>query len=169
MNNTPRVLNRILIGILGIILLAIGVLLVLLASVPAVGVWWHDWAGGVLNIWLDLFERTQFPSRQGSWLWLVICFVLVVVLGLMVAWIAQQGKGRTSLLVAEEDPGGVVHAPTTPAVDTWIRTSGIGHGPISCSSRRTASRTASGRSGTPEVGRTLTMTRFRETTTITCS
>ena len=38
MNNTPRVLNRILIGILGIRLLAIGVLLMLLASVPAVGV-----------------------------------------------------------------------------------------------------------------------------------
>jgi hypothetical protein len=107
MNNTPRVLNRILIGILGIMLLAIGVLLVLLASVPAVGVWWHDWAGGVLNFWLDLFERTQFPRRQGSWLWLVICFVLVVVLGLMVAWIAQQGRGRTSLLVAGEDPGDV--------------------------------------------------------------
>ena len=107
MNNTPRVLNRILIGILGIKLLAIGVLVVLLASVPAVGVWWHDWAGGVLNFWLDLFERTQFPRRQESWLWLVICFVLVVVLGLLVAWIAQQGKGRTSLIVAEEDPGDV--------------------------------------------------------------
>ena len=66
-----------------------------------------SWAGGVLSFWLDLFERTQFPRRQGSWLWLVICLVLVVVLGLMVAWIAQQGKGRTSLLVAEEDPGDV--------------------------------------------------------------
>jgi len=107
MNNTPRVLNRVLIGILGIMLLGIGVLLVLLATVPAVGFWWHEWAGGVLNFWLNLFERTQFPRRQESWLWLVICFALVVVLGLMVAWVAQQGKGRTSLIVAEEDPGGV--------------------------------------------------------------
>ena len=64
MNNTPRALNRVLIGILGILLLAIGVLLILLASVPAVGVWWHEWAGGVLSFWLDLFERTQFPRRQ---------------------------------------------------------------------------------------------------------
>lgn len=107
MNNTPRVLNRILIGILGISLIAIGVLLMLLASVPAVGVWWHEWAGGVLSFWLGLFERTQFPRRQGSWLWLVICLVLVVVLGLMIAWIAQQGKGRTSLLVAEDGLGEV--------------------------------------------------------------
>ena len=47
MNGTPRALNRVLIGILGIKLLAIGVLLILLASVPAVGVWWQDWAAGV--------------------------------------------------------------------------------------------------------------------------
>ncbi|PVZ60364.1 hypothetical protein [Arthrobacter sp. H-02-3] len=107
MNNTPRVLNRILIGILGIKLLAIGVLLMLLASVPAVGVWWHEWAGGVLKYWLDLFERTQFPRHQGSWLWFAICGGLVLVLALMVAWVAQQGKGRTSLIAAEEDPGGV--------------------------------------------------------------
>ena len=107
MNSTPRVLNRLLIGILGLVLLAIGVLLMLLVSVPAVAVWWHSWAGGVLNFWIDLFERTQFPRRQESWLWLVICLVLVLVLGLLVAWVAQQGRGRTSLLVAEEDPGDV--------------------------------------------------------------
>lgn len=107
MTSTPRVLNRILLGILGFTLLAIGVLLVLLATVPAVAAWWHVWAGGVLSFWLDLFERTQFPGRQESWLWLVICLALVVVLCLMVAWIAQQGKGRTSLIAAEEDPGGV--------------------------------------------------------------
>ena len=107
MKNTPRVLNRILLGLLGITLIAIGVLLMLLVSVPAVAAWWHVWAGGVLNLWLDLFARTQFPRRQESWLWLVICLALVLVLGLMVAWLAQQGKGRTSLIVAEEDPGDV--------------------------------------------------------------
>ena len=35
MNNTPRTLNRILIGILGLKLLAVGLLLVALATVPA--------------------------------------------------------------------------------------------------------------------------------------
>jgi hypothetical protein len=60
-----------------------------------------------LNFWLDLFERTQLPRSQESWLWIAICLALVVVLGLMVAWVAQQGKGRTSLIVAEEDPGDV--------------------------------------------------------------
>jgi hypothetical protein len=100
-------LNRILIGILGIKVFAIGVLLMLLVSVPAVAAWWHVWAGGVLAYWLDLFERTQLPRSRESWLWIAICLGLVVLLGLMVAWVAQQGKGRTSLLVAEEDPGAV--------------------------------------------------------------
>ena len=107
MNNTPRVLNRILIGILGIKIFAIGVLLMLLVTVPAVAAWWHVWAGSVLAFWLDLFERTLLPRSQESWLWILICLGLVVVLGLMVAWAAQQGKGRTSLIVAEEDPGAV--------------------------------------------------------------
>ena len=105
MNNTPRVLNRILIGILGIKVFAIGVLLMLLVTVPAVAAWWHVWAGDALTNWLELFERTQLPRSQESWLWIAICLALVVVLGLMVAWVAQQGKGRTSLIVAEEDPG----------------------------------------------------------------
>ena len=33
--------------------------------------------------------------------------LLLVLMGAMVAWVAQQGKGRASLLVAEEDPGEV--------------------------------------------------------------
>ncbi|WP_427134417.1 hypothetical protein [Pseudarthrobacter sp. S9] len=107
MNNTPRLLNRILIGILGLKLLAIGVLLFLLASVPAVGIWWRDWSGGVWSIWRGLFERTRFSGRQESWLWLVIAVLLLVVIGVMVAWAAQQGKGRANLLVGEEDPGDV--------------------------------------------------------------
>jgi hypothetical protein len=107
MNSTPRILNRVLIGILGILLLAKGVLLVLLASVPAVGVWWQDWAGGVWSSWRGLLDSTRFPGRQESWLWLGTALLLLAVIGAMVAWLAQQGKGRTSLLIAEEDPGDV--------------------------------------------------------------
>ena len=60
-----------------------------------------------LSIWRDFFERTRFPRRPESWLWIVVCLALLVVIGPMVAWVAQQGKGRTSLLVSEEDPGEV--------------------------------------------------------------
>lgn len=107
MNGTPRTLNRILIGVLGFKLLAIGILLILLASVPAVAAWWQGWSAGVWNIWRDLFERTRFPGRAESWLWIVAVLVLLLVIGAMVAWVAQQGKGRANFLVTEEDPGEV--------------------------------------------------------------
>lgn len=107
MNSTPRLLNRILIGILGLKLMAVGVLLVLLATVPAVGSWWQSWSGGVRDGVNRLFDGTAFPGRQESWLWIVLSLVLVLLIGLMVAWVAQQGKGRSGLLLAAEDPGGV--------------------------------------------------------------
>jgi hypothetical protein len=106
-NGTPRTLNRILIGILGLKLLAIGILLILIASVPAVARWWQGWSAGVWSNWRDAFERTRFPGRAESWLWIAAVVALLLVIAAMVAWAAQQGKGRASLLVAEEDPGEV--------------------------------------------------------------
>ena len=107
MNSTPALLNRILIGILGLKLLAVGLLLILLATVPAVSSWWHSWSGSVWSGINQAFNSTRFPGRPESWLWIVVALALLVLIGLMVAWIAQQGKGRSNLLVAEYDPGTV--------------------------------------------------------------
>ncbi|MDP9997211.1 MULTISPECIES: hypothetical protein [Pseudarthrobacter] len=107
MTSTPSLLNRILIGLLGLKLLAVGVLLLLLASVPAVGAWWHAWSGATWSRVNQAFNSTRFPGRPESWLWIVIAIVLAILIGLMVAWIAQQGKGRSNVLVAEFDPGAV--------------------------------------------------------------
>jgi hypothetical protein len=105
MNNTPRTLNRILIGILGLKLLVIGVLLVLLATVPAVGTWWQGWSAGVWSGVSQLFLRTRIAGREESWLWAVISLLLAAVMAAMVAWVAQQGKGRANLIVSEDDAG----------------------------------------------------------------
>jgi hypothetical protein len=105
MNSTPRLLNRILIGILGILMMATGTLLLLLATVPAVGRWWRGWSAGAWSNWQGALARTRFPGQQESWLWLVLTVLLAAVIGAMVAWIAQQGKGRANLLAAGEDPG----------------------------------------------------------------
>jgi hypothetical protein len=107
MNNTPRLLNRIILGILGLKLLAVGILLMLLATVPAVGTWWQSWSGDIWDGANRLFDGTRFPGRQESWIWIVLALVLVLLIVLMVAWVAQQGKGRADLLLAAEDPGGV--------------------------------------------------------------
>ena len=107
MNSTPSLLNRILVAVLGIKLLAIGVLLMLLAAVPAVRPWWHAWSAGLWDAANSAFNATRFPGRTESWLWIVVALALLVLIGLMVAWIAQQGKGRFNLLAAEYDPGDV--------------------------------------------------------------
>lgn len=107
MNSTPALLNRVLIGILGLKLLAVGLLLILLATVPAVASWWHSWSGSVWNGINQAFNSTRFPGRPESWLWIVVALALLLLIGLMVAWIAQQGRGRSNLLVAEYDPGAV--------------------------------------------------------------
>ncbi|MEV7634082.1 hypothetical protein ACFYLX_11785 [Pseudarthrobacter enclensis] len=107
MNSTPTLLNRVLLTLLGLKLLAVGALLVLLATVPAVADWWHSWSAAAWSAANHAFDATRFPGRPESWLWIVVALVLLVLVGLMVAWIAQQGKGRSNLLVAEEDPGDV--------------------------------------------------------------
>jgi hypothetical protein len=104
-NSTPALLNRILLTLLGLILLGAGVLLLLLATVPPVASWWHSWSAGVWSGINRLFDATRFPGRPESWLWIVVALALLALMGLMVAWIAQQGKGRSNLLAAEYDPG----------------------------------------------------------------
>lgn len=107
MNSTPSLLNRILLTILGLKLLAVGVLLVLLAAVPPVAAWWQSWSPEVWNGINGAFNATRFPGRPESWLWIVVALALLLLIGLMVAWVAQQGKGRANVLAAEYDPGEV--------------------------------------------------------------
>ncbi len=103
MNGTPRALNRVLLFIIGVKLLAVGMLLVLLAAVPAVAAWWHGWAASVWAGAEEAFRRTRFPGREESWLWIVAGLVLVLIIVAMVAWLSQQGKGKSNLLVASDD------------------------------------------------------------------
>jgi len=106
--STPVLLNRILVGILGIKLLVIGLFLVLLATVPAVASWWHSWSADAWQGVTQAFNNTRFPGRPESWLWIVLVVVTLLLIGLMVAWVAQQGKGRTNLLLSGDDAGDVV-------------------------------------------------------------
>lgn len=106
MNETPRVLNRVLLAVLGVKLLAIGLLLILLAALPAVAAWWHNVTTPVLAGVGDAVERTRVAGG-GSWLWFVAAAVMLLLIVLMVAWVANQGKGRADVLTAGYDEGEV--------------------------------------------------------------
>ena len=106
MNATPRTLNRVLILLAGLVLLSVGVLLVLLAAVPAVATWWRAWASQAAPAVGRLFEGARVPGTSVSWLWIGAMVVTVLIALLMVWWLAEQGRGRRDLVAATPPDGG---------------------------------------------------------------
>lgn len=96
MNGTPRGWNRLLLAIIGLILLAVGALAMALAMVPAVADWWYDIAGRLQTQVHQLFESTTLEGQRDSWLWIVLAILTVLLVVAMIAWAANQGKGRSS-------------------------------------------------------------------------
>ena len=107
MNQTPRGLNRVVLALLGLVLMLLGALAVALAAfAPAAG-WWQQAMAGT-GAWLrGLLQTSTLPGQQDSWLWPAAALGLVVLIVLLVAWAAQQGRGRLSTLVVDYDGGGV--------------------------------------------------------------
>ncbi|NMR28980.1 hypothetical protein [Crystallibacter degradans] len=107
MNETPRALNRVLLTLIGLLLAAVGATAVALAAAPALAGTWHAVTrragAGVENV----LAATTLPGQRDSWLWIVLALVMLVLIVLMIAWVAQQGKGRASTLAADyNDDGG---------------------------------------------------------------
>ncbi|WP_026551853.1 hypothetical protein [Arthrobacter sp. H20] len=104
MNQTPRVLNRLLLGLLGVSLMSLGAAAVLLA-VPAVGRWWRSAAVGLGQSINGLLDRTTLAGQRDSWLWIVAALLMLLIVALMVAWVAAQGRGRSGTLAQEDKLG----------------------------------------------------------------
>ncbi|MGG5172257.1 hypothetical protein ACQR35_08780 [Pseudarthrobacter sp. J1738] len=105
MNETPRVTNRVLLAIIGLLLLAVGATGIALAVSPQFVNWWTATAGSWKQSLDDGVERTLIPGSSGSWIWAVVAVILVVVIILAGSWLAQQGKGRGDELLLDEDGG----------------------------------------------------------------
>ncbi|MBG6178996.1 hypothetical protein [Arthrobacter sp. CAN_A1] len=100
MNQTPRAINRLLLGLLGAVLMAVGATVALLA-VPAVATWWQSAAAGLGRSITELLDQTTLAGQQDSWLWIVVALVMLLAVVLMVAWVAAQGRGRSGTLAQE--------------------------------------------------------------------
>ncbi len=94
MNRTPRLLNRIVISLLGLLLLAAGLNALLVAVSEGYARGWRNLAWG-LGAWFDaMLAQTTLPGQRDSWLWIVVAALLICAILLMLWWVAVQGRGR---------------------------------------------------------------------------
>lgn len=103
MNGTPRGFNRFMLGLIGLILLALGIGVVMLATVPSFASWWQSYSAEQLVQLQKLASQTQLANGYGSWVWLIVAAVLLLVVILMVSWIGNQGRGRSTVLFDERN------------------------------------------------------------------
>lgn len=105
MNGTPRIANRILLSFFGLLLLAAGALAVGLAIFPEFAARWQDWAGPLARQLREVAANTALPGQGSSLIWVGVAVVLVLLIIGMIAWVANQGKGRTTVLAADDESG----------------------------------------------------------------
>ncbi|GAA1336709.1 hypothetical protein [Arthrobacter roseus] len=106
MNQTPRILNRIVIGVLGAVLALVGGTGLLLALVPSLSGWWAGFSADTRQVLDQVFASTTVAGQRDSWLWIAIALSMIVLTALMIAWVTAQGKGRVGTLASDysEDP-----------------------------------------------------------------
>ena len=102
MNNTNRALNRSVVLVTGLVLLAMATALGLLATQVTLRDAWTSVAekfGGTVAIWL---QSTPLGNTQNSWIWIVVLTVLLAVVVLLLSFILRQGRGHSGRLISEQ-------------------------------------------------------------------
>ena len=108
MNTTPRFLNRLLLAVVGLLLLAAGAAGLLLSTLPDVAGWWAGTAPQVGAVMEDIRRTTTLEGQADTWLWPVLGAVLVVLIVFLVLWMMAQGRGRAALFwsTGSDSPAG---------------------------------------------------------------
>ncbi|WP_104117582.1 hypothetical protein [Arthrobacter sp. B1805] len=100
MNTTPRLLNRIVLAVVGLMALAVGASGLLLLALPSAASWWRDVAPRIGDAIDGLRTGTTLGEQSDTMLWTSVAAVLLLLIVLLVLWIAAQGKGRTGVFAA---------------------------------------------------------------------
>lgn len=106
MNGTHRGLNRALLGVLGLVLVAAGASTILAGTNPAFA---RRWTTAGTEVWAgvqDSLAAAKIPGADISWWSVGVLAVLVIVAVLLVCWIASQGTGRSNQLAAQDNDTG---------------------------------------------------------------
>jgi hypothetical protein len=123
MTSTNRVLNRLFIFVVGLLLVAVGAALLLLAIAPPARVLWAQVSAigiAALTQWLRATPLPNLPvSVSGSWLWLLTLAAGGALIPLLARFSIRQGRGRTRQLVntGGDAPSGTVFVDSHVAVD----------------------------------------------------
>lgn len=96
MNHTNRALNRLLLAIAGLILIAVGGLAAASALDARVRDGWTQSADSAVTWWQNLQSSAPLQDPFGSWWTLALIAALVVLAVLCFSWLTRQGGGRTS-------------------------------------------------------------------------
>lgn len=103
MSQTNRTLNRILLAMLGLLLLAAGALTAAAGLIPGISAVWTAAAESGLNQAGALLATAPVPGTGLSW-WAVAGIAgLILGAGLSIAWLASQGGGRSFSVATDRD------------------------------------------------------------------
>jgi hypothetical protein len=105
MNNTNRAMNRILLALSGLALLATGTLAAAAGLVPDIRAVWSSAANALLEKWRSLAATAPAPEPVGTWWALAVPVLMLLGAAASIFWLARQGGGRTGV-AAQEDDGG---------------------------------------------------------------
>jgi hypothetical protein len=98
MNTTNRGLNRTIIFLVGLIVLAVGAATILLAVIPTVTSGWKDTAPTVGKNVDGVFQAAPLFTG-GSWLAVAAVVALAILIVLLLVFIIRQGNGHTGELL----------------------------------------------------------------------
>jgi hypothetical protein len=101
MNNTNRVLNRILIAVIGLLTLLIGAALVAVATLPVMRDTYGNTAPGIHAAVIGWLKTMPLFDTGSSWGWVFVLAILVLVVILLLVFIFRQGHGRQGILLTE--------------------------------------------------------------------
>jgi hypothetical protein len=102
-NTTPRALNRFVLAVVGLLVLAAGASGLALLASPAVASWWGTAAPRVGMAIDGVRAGTTLEGQDDTWLWIALAAALLLVVVMLVLWVAAQGRGRTGLFAAADE------------------------------------------------------------------
>lgn len=101
MNSTNRGLNRLLLVVVGLLLVAVGAAAATAVLLPAVRDGWKASADPVRDQVATWLQTTPLGGTGVSWIMPAVLVVIVLAVVLLVAFVLRQGRGRTGTVVDE--------------------------------------------------------------------